>query len=585
MSSVTDIICPASKDLQWCLLQEQDDDNKRPVILSEYADTIGNSGGSLSAFWRLFRSPKYPRLQGGFIANWIDQGLQLDVCAGNSISRVQRKFHNAVMNRPKYGYGGDFGDFPNSKQFCLNGILAPDRSPHPIALETAQLQAPISCELVTATPAKSSETNDANDTKSATKDDAKDSEVLCFAVFNRRSHADMSDILISVRLCCDSQEITSVQKTKKLTRQSLPPESIYVVALRDIWPQLSDGLFTPKPGIVEEEPGSSPREDSLSSLFGLTEEKLLLATEFWLDIVISTSLSTPFVPTNHVISHRSISHPMLNTLIKKSLEARILTQTPMKGMNEYDVNFQVLGSSGKEIIQDYTKAAKGEIVIGWSNGMVATVGLECGRLISWKANGMSLISDPLDICLTRAPTDNDRSGGDWSYFNQWEAAGLYCLKRKIEPGYCNAIDLLEVTPQKHVLVEASWILSPHEDGKPLPAEVKYPREIRCRIRYLFCRNGSVGVTSLVEYPSSMPSLPRFGFSLAMPSTVFASSKLNSKSAGSNNDAVVTWLGIGPHESYCDRKSSCRLGYFECTVSDLRTPYVCPQESGSRAEPR
>ena len=87
---------------------------------------MGNSGGGLADYWDKFWSPAYPRLQGGFIWDWVDQGLVLGAKTSGC-----------------YGYGGDFGDLPNSKQFCINGILGPDRDPHPIALEAAALQAPL----------------------------------------------------------------------------------------------------------------------------------------------------------------------------------------------------------------------------------------------------------------------------------------------------------------------------------------------------------------------------------------------------------------------------------------------------------
>jgi len=90
----------------------------RPLILCEYAHSMGNSTGNLQDYWDVIE--KYDALQGGFIWDWVDQGL---------------------VKYDKYGqkywvYGGDFGspDTPSDGNFCLNGIVNPDRSPHP-ALE------------------------------------------------------------------------------------------------------------------------------------------------------------------------------------------------------------------------------------------------------------------------------------------------------------------------------------------------------------------------------------------------------------------------------------------------------------------
>ncbi len=91
---------------------------KRPLIQCEYSHAMGNSLGNFKDYWNAFR--KYDVLQGGFIWDWVDQGL-----VGTS------------ENGEKYwGYGGDFGaeNIKNDGNFCLNGVVNPDRTAHP-ALE------------------------------------------------------------------------------------------------------------------------------------------------------------------------------------------------------------------------------------------------------------------------------------------------------------------------------------------------------------------------------------------------------------------------------------------------------------------
>ena len=80
-----------------------------PLVLSEYSHMMGNSGGSLSAYWEAFK--QYPRLQGGFIWDWVDQGIAVT----NS------------QNRLKWAYGGDFGEVTHDANFCLNGLCWPHR--------------------------------------------------------------------------------------------------------------------------------------------------------------------------------------------------------------------------------------------------------------------------------------------------------------------------------------------------------------------------------------------------------------------------------------------------------------------------
>ena len=139
-TSVTDIICPmyarvmddmpspygrpAHSIQHWADLQADVGEQARPIILCEYAHAMGNSLGNFSDYWDAFRAN--PRLQGGFIWDWVDQGLTRVSDAGV----------------PYFAYGGDFGDEINDRQFCINGLVFPDRTPHPSLLEAKRAQQP-----------------------------------------------------------------------------------------------------------------------------------------------------------------------------------------------------------------------------------------------------------------------------------------------------------------------------------------------------------------------------------------------------------------------------------------------------------
>jgi beta-galactosidase len=74
-TDATDIICPMYHRPAWCRKQATIDKKRRPVVLCEYAHAMGNSGGSFDKYWNDFRDPALPRLQGGFIWDWVDQGI------------------------------------------------------------------------------------------------------------------------------------------------------------------------------------------------------------------------------------------------------------------------------------------------------------------------------------------------------------------------------------------------------------------------------------------------------------------------------------------------------------------------------
>ncbi len=112
----TDIFCPMywrPSDLEWYGYSRQ----FRPLILCEYSHAMGNSTGNFQDYWTVIE--KYPQLQGGCIWDWVDQGI------------LKPSDDPAVPD--SYLFGGDFGpaDVPSDGNFMCNGLVFPDRTPHP----------------------------------------------------------------------------------------------------------------------------------------------------------------------------------------------------------------------------------------------------------------------------------------------------------------------------------------------------------------------------------------------------------------------------------------------------------------------
>ncbi|MEI6866595.1 glycoside hydrolase family 2 TIM barrel-domain containing protein [Flavicella sp.] len=95
----------------------------RPLIQCEYAHAMGNSVGNLQDYWDVIE--KYDIMQGGFIWDWVDQGMLTKNEAGETF----------------WAYGGDLGgaDLQNDQNFCLNGIVNPDRTAHPALYEVKKV--------------------------------------------------------------------------------------------------------------------------------------------------------------------------------------------------------------------------------------------------------------------------------------------------------------------------------------------------------------------------------------------------------------------------------------------------------------
>ena len=113
----TDMYVPQYPDAAW-LEEVGREGTDRPIVPSEYSHAMGNSNGNLAAQWDAIY--KYPNLQGGYIWDWVDQGLD----------------QTDENGRHFWAYGGDFGvDAPSDGNFLCNGIVAPDRTLHPAMAE------------------------------------------------------------------------------------------------------------------------------------------------------------------------------------------------------------------------------------------------------------------------------------------------------------------------------------------------------------------------------------------------------------------------------------------------------------------
>ncbi|MDL2223567.1 DUF4981 domain-containing protein [Bacteroidales bacterium OttesenSCG-928-M11] len=126
-SEFTDIICPMYSSLNNVENYANNPESYRPYILCEYAHAMGNSTGNFQEYWDLFM--KYPILQGGFIWDWVDQGLA-------TYDEQGRKY---------WSYGGDLGGhlWTHDENFCANGLINADRTIHPGLNEVKKVYQPI----------------------------------------------------------------------------------------------------------------------------------------------------------------------------------------------------------------------------------------------------------------------------------------------------------------------------------------------------------------------------------------------------------------------------------------------------------
>jgi len=123
-----DVVSQMYTSVENLIKQGERTDEPRPFFLCEYAHAMGNGPGNLKEYWEVIR--KYPRLIGGCIWEWVDHAIRTRNAEGQEY----------------LAYGGDFGDFPNDGNFCVDGLNFPDRIPHTGLIEYKHIIQPVHIE-------------------------------------------------------------------------------------------------------------------------------------------------------------------------------------------------------------------------------------------------------------------------------------------------------------------------------------------------------------------------------------------------------------------------------------------------------
>lgn len=412
-----------------------DPGDNRPVLTSEYAHAMGNAMGNFKEYWDEIYS--HPRMAGGFIWDWADQGIEQTLPDG----------------RKRMAYGGDFGDKPNLKAFCMNGVVMADRTLTPKYYEVKAVYSPVAISLKSFDP---------------------ETGRVEIEFINRNHHTDLS-------------------------------------AFQAVWTLVADG-FPGKTGEISL-PDLAPGQSGAASILlkGLKKE-----SDLRLNVSVRLKSATDWADVGHEITVRQLA------LQDRMTEAVRREAKPGKGLKSME-NAEAVSISGPRFSASWSKAD--------------------GNLSSLAYNGREILRGSYFQAF-RAPTDNDRSFGNW-LAKDWAR---------------NNMDSPEVKCESLTLSEA--------DGWA---------EVRAVQRYSFA-NGAVTVRSVYSvYPDgtidlrqsyerdgSLPELPRLGSVLVADSTF----------------RNVEWFGYGPRETYPDRCESASIGRWKSRAGDLYTRYPRPQDSGN-----
>lgn len=422
-------------------IAQRTNDN-RPVMTSEYAHSMGNALGNFKEYWDEIYSN--PRMLGGFIWDWADQGIYKKLDDG----------------RMMVAYGGDFGDVPNLKAFCFNGIVMSEREITPKYLEVKKVYAPVSIK------------KEGNQLK----------------VINRNHHTGTAQYRCLYLLTLNGNRL----RAGELTLPDIAPGDSAMVSL-PFWGGYPHGA------------------DMHLRVAAILRDDCLWAKR----------------------GHEVYSEQFL-------LQEGILPQK----IDRYEIKLTVSNDDDAQ-----------KVTIG-NRLFSATWCMVQGDLLSLNYEGMEMLAHPEGIPgqpwtqAFRAPTDNDKSFGNW-LAKDWKLHGMdtpEVVTRSVD-----------YTQQTNGTVQVR--VSKTNRYKHSSIDVDY--------LYTVMKSGEIDMEVTFTPQGDLPELPRLGVAFCLPKEY-------------DNFA---WYGRGPQENYPDRKTSAYMGRWYGKVSTQYTHYPRPQDSGNKEDVR
>ncbi|MCU5771190.1 beta-galactosidase [Erwiniaceae bacterium BAC15a-03b] len=451
-SDATDIICPMYARVdqdqpfpavpkwsvkKWISMPGE----TRPLILCEYAHAMGNSFGGFDRYWQAFR--QFPRLQGGFVWDWVDQSLTKTDADG---SRWQ-------------AYGGDFGDKPNDRQFCMNGLVFADRTPHPSLYEAQHAQQFFQFS-------------------------ADPSNPLAFTISSEYLFRHSDNEQLRWRIEQNGEMVASGE-----INLSLAPEGSQRIEL---------------------------------------DQQPALSGEVWLNLEVVQPQATAWSAADHRAAWSQWRLPATLALPAETHPAVAPTLTAHHDIIEIEHGQQRWQFSRRS-----------------------------GELTQWLQQDRATLLSPLSDLFVRAPLDNDIGISETTridpnaWVERWKRAGLYQLEAVTLQFKADALRDSVIVDTLH-----AW-------------QYQQQTLFLSRKRYEVNAQGELSVEVSVEIAAGVPAPARIGVRCQLAEA----------------PAEVSWLGLGPHENYPDRRSAAQFSRWQLPLTALHTPYVFPSDNGLRGGTR
>jgi beta-galactosidase len=454
---VTDVVCPMYPEIAeivaWSRARR---DRRRPLILCEFSHAMGNSNGSLADYFAAFDRER--GLQGGFVWEWCDHGIR---------KAAWRAAPGPPGHRAgDFAYGGDFGESVHDANFCCDGLVGPDRTPHPGLAELRKLAEPVRVRALDAARGR-------------------------IELENRRWFTELGDLAARFAVEVDGKPV-------QRGALRLPP----------IAPRGRVALRVP-----------------------IRKPKLAPGAECVLTISFAQRGDTPWASAGTEVAWAQV--PLgVGRPVRPRKEVVRLAERP--ALVTTDETIEITGDDWALIVD----RARAEIAS-----------------FAWR--GFAIFERGPIATFWRAPVDNDGLRQGWmrdvqGRLRDWRRLGLDHLVRRAVRTAVRA----EADGTHRVRIDSERVAG---DG----IVARHRQEIAVE------PDGTLHFADTFALPKEWDDPPRVGVVLALP--------------GSFEE--LAWLGLGPDETYPDRRASGRFGLWRSTVTAQYVPFVVPQEHGHHTETR
>ena len=426
----------------------------RPVMTSEYAHSMGNALGNFKEYWDEIYSN--PRMLGGFIWDWVDQGIYKELPDG----------------RIMVAYGGDFGDKPNLKAFCFNGLLMSDRETPPKYWEVKKVYAPVQLAV-------------------------NNGQLI---VTNRNHHINLSQYRCLWTLTIDGKQKEQGE-----------------ITLLDVAPGESGTITLPAFRSLSDKKALNRKGNNSNSTNTLSDCQLKVSIVLKSDVL--------WAKAGHEVTWEQFCLQQ-----GELLSADLIN----KGALQVKEDDKSLSVSGRGFSVQWEKKTVGSITSLMYNDK---------EILTQNHFPVQPVTQAF-----RAPTDNDKSFGNW-LAKDWKLHAMDHPLISLE-----SFDH-EVRADGAVIVRIRTT-NLYKEGNVTTISV-----------YTISSDGAIDLKTTFLPQGVLPELPRLGLAFCL--------------APAYN--TFTWYGRGPQDNYPDRKTSAAIGLWKGTVAEQYVHYPRPQDSGNKEE--